>query len=1172
MFKLTFKQQVLTGFIVSLAFVMISSISSYLSIQKSDEDSAWQSHTYEVINKVQEMQTYLLNAESGLRGYVITEKETYLAPYSQNAPNIVPAINELRKLVNDNPDQVTRCDSLMDYADLKVANMQQVVQASRNNGFEAAKKVVLNDRGKIYKDKMLFFSSQIVHEEMGLLQQRKADALAGSERTTRIVLISSFIIFGLILFLFSYIRRTFDQQKETEIQILENNAQLQRLSTENAQKNWLLSGASDLNKALRGEQEIDELAGHIIGSICHYVEAAVGTIFLWNQDSGTLELQGSYAHHAPQRKQQFKLGQGLVGQAALEKNQKLIRDVPDNYLHLTSGLGDSPVRFILITPILFENETIAVIELGFRSEPEEAVSLFIKTVAENLGIAINSAFARHIMRELYERTQQQAEELETQQEELRTTNEELLHKSEELQASEEELRVQQEELQQTNMELEQKARLLEEQNMEISEAREAISLKAHELEVSGKYKSEFLANMSHELRTPLNSILILARILKENKTDNLNEDQMKYAGVIHNAGTDLLHLINDILDLSKIESGKIDLSIEAIAPPVIEGDMEALFREVAKNRKIQFDILLDPQLPPAIHSDLARIEQVLKNLLSNAFKFTPENGRVQLSMAPAEPNTSFFGQNLSQHKGQVIAFSVSDTGIGIPEEKQQVIFEAFQQADGSTSRKYGGTGLGLSISKELAYLLGGEIQIQSKPNSGSTFTLYLPLAFEAINSEETASGLNEVKNAASVQAVQDKTSPIITRANAPDQTETALPIAAKTGKNSLLIIEDDDVFAGVLKDYALDRGFKPSLAHRGDEGLRLATEQLPDAIILDIMLPGMDGWTILKKLKSNPKTRHIPVHLMSAGDEQQEKAMHAGAIGFLKKPVDDMGLNNTFNLFAQLSNHHFNKILLIEDQELQSKVLREQLLEKGIDVVPAFTAKEALNILEKTHFDCIILDLNLPDMSGFDLLDRIKTDSKHQQVPVVINTAMELQKEQLDKIMYYSDAMVLKSRKSNDRLIDEVSLFLNKIHNENKKPGTRVQQENTFSEKILEGKRILIADDDMRNIFALSKALESYQMDIIIANNGVEALRQLNENNHIDLVLMDIMMPEMDGYEAMRSIRREKKYQKLPIIALTAKAMKNDKEKCIEAGASDYIAKPVDMDQLLSMMGVWLSH
>ncbi|MFP5080399.1 response regulator [Pedobacter sp. JCM 36344] len=1149
MFKLSFKQQVRTGFGFSLLFVLLSAITSYYSVKNLAEDAKWQTHTSEVINITQKIETQMLNSETSMRGFILTQKNDFLDPYTQNVDKIAPTIGELGIFVQDNPRQLLRIDTLERYAKQKIADMQTVLRFNAIGGRENANKMVMGGSGQRIKMLMLGVSNRIIQEEMNLLKIRKANTLKSSTQSTWIVWTSSFIIFCLILFLFSYIKKTFDQQALTEKQIRESNIQLADISADNERKNWLLSGATKLNEAIQGEQEIDQLATNIITEICSYIGAPIGAIYLLSSKK-SFDLTAGYAYRKTSGAEKgYNLGEGLVGQTALEKRFRLINKLPKDYIKVNSGLGDTNPTSLLLLPVIFEKYTIAVLELGLLTEPDPVTIQFLNTISDNVGVAINSAVARVKLRDLFEETQQQAEELESQQEELRTTNEELIYKSEQLQASEEELR-------QTNAELEEKAQQLEERNIVVNQSREAMMLKAEELEISSRYKSEFLANMSHELRTPLNSILILARILKENKPENLTEDQMKYAGVIHNAGNNLLTLINDILDLSKIESGKVDLDIAPIDPVEIQHNTESLFTELARNKKIIFKILVANNLPKTILSDQSRVEQVIKNLLSNAFKFTPEHGEISLEFLLADPQTNYFSDQLKETKETIIGIQVKDSGIGIPLEKQKLIFEAFQQADGSTSRKYGGTGLGLSISKELAHLLGGEIQIQSEPNIGSTFTLYLPERNVDLKPEEQLTRTVEV---------QIRTPP-------PVNSIAKKPESAQ----SLLIVEDDPTFAELLTDYAIEKGFTPMLATRGDIGLEMAISELPDAIVLDIMLPVMDGWQILKKLKADPRTRHIPVHMMSAGNEKDDRAKNEGAIGFLKKPVEKDALDEAFSLLSSAHlRYNLKKVLIIEDQELQSNILTEQLTNKGVDVEQAYTGEQALQMLKDQRFDCIILDLNLPDISGFDLLDQIKEQPELTHVPVIINTAMELDQDKMAKILKHSEAMVLKSNKSNDRLIDEVSLFMNKLKQGDGKAvsvkSNTVEKGVSSIEKALENKTVLITDDDMRNIFALSSALQLYNMNILIANNGREAITRLAENNQIDIVLMDIMMPEMDGYEAMREIRKDKQYAKLPIIALTAKAMKNDREKCIEAGANDYISKPVDMDKLLSMLRVWLS-
>ncbi|MGY0040197.1 CHASE3 domain-containing protein [Pedobacter sp. NJ-S-72] len=614
MFKLTFKQQVLTGFIISLLFVLLSAITSTISIRKTNEDAKWENHTYDVIDVAQDIELKLLNSETSLRGYIITQRNEYLDTYTKNIHQIIPKVKEMQRMTADNPDQQQqRMDSLELYSAQKVKDMEDILQTNNTTGKDAAVQMVLTDKGRAMKMNMLRLNNDAIKAEKGLLSVRTENRINSAQQSTITVVVSAIIIFGLILYLFSFIKRTFDEQKLTEITIRENNNQLETLSEQNKQKNWLLSGASMINESMRGEQETDELSTHIITELCTYLSASVGALYLFNPKRQTLQLSGGYAY--PEKKGRIKeitIGEGMVGQVALEKRIKQLNDVPADYLKISSGLGNTTPNTIVVLPVLFEEETIAVIELGLLAEPTEIINLFLSTITESIGVGINSAVARAQLRDLFMQTQQQAEELESQQEELRTTNEELIHKSEELQASEEELRVQQEELRQTNAELEEKASLLEERNISVNEAREAMSLKAEELEVSSKYKSEFLANMSHELRTPLNSILILARILKENRPENLNDEQLKYAGVIHNAGSDLLTLINDILDLSKIESGKVDLDIEPVRPQEVKQNMESLFNEIAKSKKINYEVTLGTDLPERMMTDLSRAEQIIK--------------------------------------------------------------------------------------------------------------------------------------------------------------------------------------------------------------------------------------------------------------------------------------------------------------------------------------------------------------------------------------------------------------------------------------------------------------------------------------------------------------------------------------------------------------------------------
>ena len=652
--------------------------------------------------------------------------------------------------------------------------------------------------------------------------------------------------------------------------------------------------------------------------------------------------------------------------------------------------------------------------------------------------------------------------------------------------------------------------------------------------------------MSHELRTPLNSILVLARILKDNKPLNLSEDQVKYASVIFNAGNDLLTLINDILDLSKIESGKLEMQNEAVKVTEILHDMEMLFTEVARNKNIQYTLNSSKDLPKTLITDKVRVEQILKNLLSNAFKFTPENGTISVNVVPGDEAKS-------------ISFKIKDSGIGIPLDKQKIIFEAFQQADGSTSRRYGGTGLGLSISRELVTLLGGKITLTSEPGVGSEFVLNIPLEaaitlpiMEGITTNETPSA-------------------------APAFLTPAAQLVKKENKEPLVVIvEDDKNFADILYNYAHDHGYRSILINEGTHAVETIRDNQPDAVILDIMLPGKDGWQILKELKKDPATMHIPVHLMSAGEAAANRVRREGAISFLKKPIDTGLLDKLFTDIMAQSGIKFTQILLIEDNKTQSNALNELMQSQGITVDQAFDGESAFRMLHENEYQCVILDLNLPDISGLDFLDKIKGIEQFKQLPVIINTAMELDKTSVSRLMQYANAMVVKTNKSADRLIDEVNLFLNKVResaDQQKDPGFIPKSKSVMQGKdVIKGKKVLIVDDDMRNIFALSSALQGYDMIVEIANDGQEAIDKLEAVKDIDMVLMDIMMPVMDGYEATKFIRRQNKWAKLPVIALTAKAMMDDREKCIAAGANDYITKPVDMDRLISLMQLWLGH
>ncbi|MCW8994288.1 MAG: response regulator, partial [Psychromonas sp.] len=774
--------------------------------------------------------------------------------------------------------------------------------------------------------------------------------------------------------------------------------------------------------------------------------------------------------------------------------------------------------------------------------------------------------------------------LQVQQEELRVTNEELEEQTKVLKESEIELQAQQEELRVINEELEERTKSLEEQKLGMQEkndelhiAQQIVEEKAKELEIASKYKSEFLANMSHELRTPLNSILILSQLFANNKDGNLTDKQIESAQAINSSGSDLLSLINEILDLSKVEAGKIELQIENVSFKSIEEDLSRLYQDIASEKQLDFQIIKAGNLPDALQTDSQRLQQILRNLLTNAFKFT-HDGAVTLNMCLPSPEIAL---RMAKPREALVAFHVKDDGIGIKQQQQTAIFQAFQQADGSTSRKYGGTGLGLSISKELTHLMGGVILLKSEEGQGSTFTVVLPLEFSA--KKEIADRQEEVPllenslmpaKAATEMTVEEKPKlssnkpqPVLEVKSESYVADDRQNIVAED--KVLLIIEDDRAFAGVMRDFGRERGFKCIVAETGESGLHFADYYKPSAIILDIGLPGIDGWTVMERLKETPELRHIPVHFMSANDASLD-ALRMGAIGYLTKPVDMKKLDNAFAHIEDIISKPVKRLLVVEDDEIQRESIKQLIGDDDIHILAVSTGKEALQELESERYDCMVLDLGLDDMTGFELLEQIRRSETAARVPIIVYTGRELSSEEDSELNKYAESIIIKGVKSPERLLDESALFLHRVEANLPAQQRGILKAVHKKESVLTAKKVLLVDDDMRNVFALSSILEDKGMEIIIARDGIESLEKLKEEPDVDIVLMDIMMPRMDGFEAMQEIRKQKAYSKLPLIALTAKAMKGDRSKCIEAGASDYLAKPVDTDKLLSMLRVWL--
>lgn len=949
-------------------------------------------------------------------------------------------------------------------------------------------------------------------------------------------------------------------QDELMLSLIRTTEALNRFAEEGRRQDWLKGGLGELSACLRGEQELGELCDRALCFVARYVGAEIGVLYLARNDR-TLEVGAGFGFRDdPERPLVLKWGEGLAGEAAARQTSFRLDDVDEPVLRISSGLVEIVPRHVAIHPLVYRNETVGVIELGFVHPPTESSAELLAQATEPLAVTIRSAQAGARVRELLQETQHQSRELIRQQDAL----------------------------QETNADLEERTHLLEQQKLEIRRqnkdleaARLDMERKARDLEQASKYKSEFLANMSHELRTPLNSLLILSRLMAENKTGNLTEKQTEFARTIHKSGNDLLTLINDILDLSKVEAGKMEFTIEPVDVGQLCADAKNTFQHLADEKKLGFVLEMEPGIPPKIRSDGQRLSQILRNLLSNAFKFTTSGQVAIRAFLPVAEEEG--GEPMA------VGFEVRDTGIGIPEEKRAQIFEAFQQADGSTSRKYGGTGLGLSISREFAKRLGGKIVVRSEAGKGSAFTLLLPVAAPEAGG---ATAQPVPPTAKAVEGIRDAAPSRAPLAKAADKEFILDDRGSISPQDSVvLIIEDDPKFAGVLMAFAKENGCKAVATDDGQEGVRMAENYQPLGIILDMMLPGMDGREVLGLLKENPATRQIPVHVISALDEDKQ-TYRLGAIGFLSKPVTPEQLQSVFSQFEAYKKNGFRRLLLVEDDAAYASSLTAMLDEFHIETVVASTGQQALDLLEQGRMDCVLLDLGLPDMSGNEVLERMVARKEPRHIPLIIHTGRDLSRSEEAHLRQFSDGIVLKGKQSVQQLLDEVSLFLHVARHRNpassdlgaassekaagpaaaavsvspvpaSDPGAAVQ---------LKGRKVLIVDDDMRNAYSLSAIVDGEGMETCIATDGYAALDKLKERPDMDIVLMDIMMPGLDGYQTMQKIREQARFKKLPMLALTANAMAGDREKCIEAGANDYMAKPIDAVKLLAMMRRWLAR
>ena len=1126
---------------VVTALVFVGLIAYLLSALRSVE------HSERVIGNANEVMKLSVDLETGMRGYLLTGDETFLAPYKSGKAKIAVEMTTLLDLVSDSPIQTDRLRRIRALQNQWMEYAEGVIAQRRSNQDFLAR--VRQGEGKLEFDEIRREFLAFLSMEQRLRQERADTAEGRTILAVVVFLILSLGSSGLLAYLG---RRELLRLSDIYNDALEQRGKDNEVLQEQA---WLRTGQTELAAHTSGQLGLPQLGRHVLDFLAHRLDVAVATLYVVDED-GSLRRTAVYGFNEQgvKEKQVFKLGEGLVGETAREKRLKHVQQVPDNYLTVTSSLGHGAPLELVLAPVNNEGVVNGVIELGFTHPVSARAKEWLNLIATNIGTSLEAALYRQRLQNVLEETQQLNEELEVQQEELRTANEELGEQSRVLEQSQAHLEEQKAALEQSNEQLAVQALSLDQKNMAIGQAHAQLEARAEELQRASRYKSEFLANMSHELRTPLNSSLILSKLLSDNSSGNLTAEQVTFAQTIYSAGNDLLTLINDILDISKVEAGKLELTPDAVPFDELLSSMKMLFGAQAQQKKLALHISVAPDAPPSFVSDRQRLEQILKNLLSNAIKFT-DAGTVSLHVS-----TDAAGQ---------VRFQVQDTGIGIADDQQQKVFDAFHQADGTTSRRYGGTGLGLSISRDLAALLGGSIELASTPGQGSTFTLVLPAVMPE-RAVEAATVPAAAPQAPAKIAAAPKAAPAAKPVPLPtfqDDRNSAPP--GKTGQRSVLVIEDEPSFAGILFDLAHEMQYRCLVAHGADEGLRLAQEFLPDAILLDMGLPDRPGLLVLQQLKENPLTRHIPVHIVSGNDQMQE-AMQLGAIGYATKPRTRDQLKEVFRKLESKFTQQMKRILLVEDDERQRESVVHLISDDDVEITAVALGEEALALLKTQIFDCMIIDLKLPDIQGNELLERMEHEELCSFPPVIVYTGRNLSREEEADLMKYSRSIIIKGARSPERLLDEVTLFLHKVESELSSERQGMLQQVRSRERVFEGRKILLVDDDVRNIFALTNALEQKGVVVEIGRNGFEAISKLNSVDDIDLVLMDVMMPGMDGLEATRLIRADGRYNKLPIIAITAKAMKNDQEECLQAGASDYLAKPIDLDRLYSLLRVWM--
>lgn len=1114
------------GLIVVGLFFLGSGALTYSNTQAISQNSQQVTHTFDVITSMDALLSVLKDAETSQRGYVLTGESTYLEPYYEATSRYEDVMVRLENLTRDNPKQQQRIEALRRHVTKKMSELATTVTIRKSEGLEPALKIIKNDLGKREMDAIREIVEDMRSEEYSLRAQR----IASMDRAFDLAIASGFAVTVMGLVLISIIGT-----------LISRAARVRR------NEEWLRAGQVGLAASIAGDPTVEKLADKVLKFLSEYLDTHAGAMYV-NRD-GSLQRAATYGvPRIGMIPDTVQYGEGLLGQAAKEGKTFMVHDVPAGYLTFASTLTEGTPLQLAIAPAIVDGSTKAVFELGFIHRMPPLTEELLKRIGEPLAIAFRSAMYREDLKELLEETQRQAEELQSQSEELRVNNEELGEQSRALRESQVRLEQQQAEMEQTNAQLEEQTQLLELQKDDLEQARDAVAAKANELERASQYKSDFLANMSHELRTPLNSSLILAKLLADNPQGNLTEEQVIFAQTIQSSGNDLLVLINDILDLSKIEAGQMHVNPETVSLTALTQDLERVFGPVAKQRGLNLSTSLDKACPKTIDTDRQRLEQILRNLLSNAIKFT-EKGTIAL--------------NISLRPEKLVAFEVRDTGIGIPASHQSLIFEAFQQADSTISRKYGGTGLGLSITRELTRLLGGSIQMSSVEGKGSVFTLLLPLEYS--EQEAQASRLSSYAAAPVQHPAPEK--PPKKKAAKPRVTDDRETLSGDS--RVLLIVEDDANFARILCELSRELDFKCLVSNTAEDAIMLARQYMPQAVLLDIGLPDHSGLFVLDRLKHDPRTRHIPVHVVSAKDHTQT-ALQLGAVGAIIKPVKREELVSALQQMETRITKRLRKVLIVEDDTVQRESMNKLLGSKDVKTVAVGTAAECFEQLKAETFDCMVLDLSLPDATGFSLLEKLSKESECAFPPVIVYTGRALTEKEEQQLRRYSKSIIIKGAKSPERLLDEVTLFLHQVVADLPDEQQKMLEKAKSRDELLDGRHILIVEDDVRNIYALTSILEPHGTVIHIARNGREALDLLQKNQPIDLILMDVMMPEMDGITATQHIRKEDRHKRLPIIMLTAKAMPDDQERCLRAGANDYMAKPLDVEKLLSLVRVWM--